>query len=362
MIVQINGKPEAHVAVVNGKAHLPTTRYYGSKRRQINWLTNQLLKYEFHSVLDAFGGTGTVSLHLSNLGKEVFYHDSFHFNSISARALLSPNSRLIRRERLEGVISAVRPQSGFITKNYDGIFYPKSENRWLDGALRALDEARLRRGDQDVFQYCLFQACLQKRPYNMFHRANLGMRTARNVSRSFGNLTTWETPFEVLMLRAYDELVLARGHYSGRGKVIKPTSVMSIKPEFDLVYLDPPYLRERAPETYLRRYHFLEGVARRTNWADLIDRESGCNFFRKDYFSEDWENPKTIEIMLDRLIEIHSGATVALSYVDNGVPDVGALRRIFKRHFSETKIYRMPVSYALSRRSNGELLIIGRNQ
>jgi hypothetical protein len=35
----------------------------------------------------------------------------------------------------------------------------------------------------------LCQACLAKRPYNLFHRANLYMRT-QDVERSFGNKTT----------------------------------------------------------------------------------------------------------------------------------------------------------------------------
>lgn len=40
----------------------------------------------------------------------------------------------------------------------------------------------------------LFQSCLAKRPYNLFHRKNLEMRT-RDVVRGFGNKATWDRPF-----------------------------------------------------------------------------------------------------------------------------------------------------------------------
>ena len=44
--------------------------------------------------------------------------------------------------------------------------------------------------------FALFQACIAKRPYNLFHRRNLDMRTA-DVGRTFGNKAAWDRPFEV---------------------------------------------------------------------------------------------------------------------------------------------------------------------
>lgn len=42
--------------------------------------------------------------------------------------------------------------------------------------------------------FALSQSCIIKRPYNLFYRKNLYMRTS-NVKRSFGNKKTWDTPF-----------------------------------------------------------------------------------------------------------------------------------------------------------------------
>ncbi|MBI6850966.1 DNA adenine methylase, partial [Pseudomonas syringae] len=56
-------------------SYLPITRYYGSKRRVIDWVKESVSCLEFDSVLDVFGGTATVSLMFKAMGKKVFYND-----------------------------------------------------------------------------------------------------------------------------------------------------------------------------------------------------------------------------------------------------------------------------------------------
>ena len=60
--------------------------------------------------------------------------------------------------------------------------------------------------ERALFRYLIYQACLKKRPFNLFHRANLRLRTNRRVKRSFGNAVTWERSFAEHALQAYDEL------------------------------------------------------------------------------------------------------------------------------------------------------------
>lgn len=40
----------------------PATRYYGSKRKLLDWIYSGVSGLSFETVLDAFGGTGSVSL------------------------------------------------------------------------------------------------------------------------------------------------------------------------------------------------------------------------------------------------------------------------------------------------------------
>ena len=50
----------------------PSTRYSGSKRRLLDWIWEHVKDLRFDTVLDLFGGTGSVSLMFKRHGKRVF--------------------------------------------------------------------------------------------------------------------------------------------------------------------------------------------------------------------------------------------------------------------------------------------------
>ena len=66
----------------------PSTRYSGSKRRFIEWIWEHVKELPFDSVLDAFGGTASVSLLFKRYGKQVFYNDLLKFNQIIGTAVI----------------------------------------------------------------------------------------------------------------------------------------------------------------------------------------------------------------------------------------------------------------------------------
>ena len=53
--------PELEVKKINV---FPSTRYQGSKAKFVDWIWYELSKLEFHTALDAFGGTGSVAYKL----------------------------------------------------------------------------------------------------------------------------------------------------------------------------------------------------------------------------------------------------------------------------------------------------------
>ena len=58
----------------------PTTRYQGSKRRYTDKLFHNLSQLNYDSVLDVFGGTGTMSYGFKRLGKQVTFNDILSSN------------------------------------------------------------------------------------------------------------------------------------------------------------------------------------------------------------------------------------------------------------------------------------------
>lgn len=80
-------------------ARFPKTRYYGSKRRLLDWIYHALKDLPFNTVLDGFGGTASVSLLFKMMGKEVTFHDGLLCNTISAYALLADELPFLKSVR-----------------------------------------------------------------------------------------------------------------------------------------------------------------------------------------------------------------------------------------------------------------------
>jgi len=68
----------------------PSTRFQGSKLKIVDWIWDNVKVLEFNSVLDAFGGTGSVSYMLK--GKVVYYNDILKFNHYIGLALIENES------------------------------------------------------------------------------------------------------------------------------------------------------------------------------------------------------------------------------------------------------------------------------
>lgn len=336
----------------------PTTRYYGSKKRLLPWLYENLKDIPFRSVLDGFGGTASVSLLFKAMGKDVTFNDALMSNVISAKALLSDRISMSEHDFLS-FFASIEPTQGFISKTFRGKYYLDFENEWLDGAIQTImletEENR------NIFLYCLFQACLQKRPFNLFHRANLNLRITK-VSQSFGNQKTWDTPFIDLTRRAFLELKKANIPPLSTHTILEPTDVSELENGFDLVYLDPPYINQKNNgDDYLKRYHFLEGLSNYDEWASLIDPNYRTLQFKKQSHTSEWNHKSYFKDRLFNLIEHHKDSIVVLSYVDNAYPSLDELEPFFKDTFKNYKVVSQGLPHALSKGKKNELLFIGRS-
>ena len=85
----------------------------------------------------------------------------------------------------------------FIYDTFHDIYFTDEENKWLDMVITNIRKIK-NKYKQALAYYALFQSCIIKRPYNLFHRKNLYIRTAE-VERSFGNKKTWDTPLKITL-------------------------------------------------------------------------------------------------------------------------------------------------------------------
>lgn len=338
----------------------PSTRYYGSKHKLLGWIWSHLERLDFHTALDVFGGSACVSHMLKRRVKGVTCNDLLRCNYLTGLALVENNASTLSRQTIDQLLrrDGRRRYDDIIARTFDDIYFLPEENRWLDMVCQNIAAMRDRFAQALAYQ-ALFQSALIKRPFNLFHRRNLYLRTAK-VKRRFGNKTTWERPFEECFRRFAAETGLAVFD-SGTACRALNQDALDVEGEFDLVYIDPPYISGSGQGVdYHGFYHFLEGITDYANWPDQIDHASKHR--RLKPIRSPWTSPKRVHEVVERLFERFADSILVMSYRSDGVPSrdelVAAMKRVKPRVcvYEPTRRYQYVLS---TNRHSTELLLVG---
>lgn len=350
----------------------PTTRYQGSKRKILLWIYDCIKDIEFDTVLDAFGGSGMVSYLFKKMGKSVTFNDILQFNQVIGESIISNNEFLLTDSDVKYILSKRKKTKTFISDNFQGVYYLEEENLWIDTVIYNIENLSNKYiGDELKYKKAiaynaLFQSCLTKRPYNLFHRKNLEMRT-RDVQRNFGNKTTWETPFQNHFKKFVSEI--NQSIYSSEMpcySINKDVFAMD-KVDYDLVYIDSPYVKKNdghnESSDYLKCYHFLEGISKYDNWSELIDNDTINKRIKKDAMPNYFTHKEALKTF-EKLIEKFQNSIIVISYKYGGSPSIEELTEILSKCKQQVSIHDKHYKYALNKQNgnavlNREYILIG---
>lgn len=338
---------------------LPSTRYQGSKYKILDWIDYYTKELSFDSVLDAFGGTGSVGYMFKKKGKQVVYNDSLKFNHYVGIALIENKNVTLDGADVESILKK-QPHiqyPTFIFDTFEDIYFTNEENQWLDVVVTNIRNIN-DKYKQAIAFYALFQACIIKRPYNLFHRKNLYIRTAE-VERSFGNKKTWDTPFEEHFKKFVEEANNAIFD-NGENNLSSHSDVFEIEvPKVDLVYIDTPYISVKGlGVNYFDFYHFLEGLVFYDQWPNLIDPKSKHKRIKNG--KNEWCNKGEIHSAFERLFDKFKNSILVVSYRDDGTPTIDELVDMLKKHKRYVEVKKLDYKYVLSTGSSKEVLIIAK--
>lgn len=357
--------------IIDFKA-FPTTRYQGSKRKILPWIYEVIKELKFQTVLDTCGGSASVSYLFKKMGKYVTYNDKLHFNYLIGKAIIENDKQILLEDDITN-LQKVNPKvnyKNFIEATFKGVYYLPHENKWLDRVVNNI--VNMNHYQPNVLEYkkalsfyAIFQASLIKRPFNLFHRKNLNIRTA-DVERNFGNKTTWEGSFKNYLSKFANEannLVFDSGN---KCRALNK-SLFDIDPYgYDLVYIDSPYVKKEGSNessNYLNGYHFLEGLSNYENWDKLIDYDTQNLRLKNISEHNDFSKGKIYKTFEEILFKFKKN-TIVLSYKKGGIPSIEYIKKMMQKMGKKVYTRSMHYHYALNHQNgdavnNREVLIIG---
>jgi len=338
-------------------AKFPSTRFIGSKLKIINWIWSCIQDIDFESAMDAFGGTGIFSYMAKKKGKEIYFNDILKFNYNLGLALIENSKIKISDNELKDCLITHKnlQYKNIIKETFSDIYFTNQENAWLDIVIQNINSVSNKYKKALLFS-ALGQACLRKRPFNLFHRKNLYLRL-NDVKRTFHNKTCWDTSFDVYLkhfIEEYNEAIFSNG------KNNKATSldVFELPDNFDLVYLDPPYMSGKGVN-YLDMYHFLEGIVDYDDWSNKIEFSKKNRSMKQVKQIKVWSKKNEINGLLDKLIKKFSGNKIVMSYRSDGYPSIRKISEMFREHKGKNPlIYSIPYKYVLSEKTVSEILFV----
>lgn len=345
----------------------PATRYWGSKSKLVDFIWDSVRDREFDTVLDAFGGTGVVSHMFKQRGKAVAYNDILDFNWRFGMGLIANDDKHITDQHVEMALSTTHgPYPTFVADTFPDIYYTDEENEWVDRVNHNINHI-VPQHEPSLYVkcglwWCLAQSCIVKRPFNLFHRANLSHRFA-DVERRAGNKTSWDTPFDVWFRRFVDEFNGAVVDGGGRCRAYCRDAV-AVRGDYDLVYIDPPYVSGAGQGVdYADVYHFLQGLCDVEGWADRVDWKSRNRrmFRRNERALCEWTDSDMITGAFWNLFERFADSVLVVSYRSDGIPSVDQICKLMNAFKTRVEVrefgaYRYGFS---TNRDSQEVLITG---
>lgn len=311
----------------------PSTRYMGSKNKLLSEIWAVASQFKFETAIDLFAGSCIVGYMFKAHGKAVISNDYMEMSSTFAKAMIENNDTTLPMSEALALLESKYSNDGFVEKTFSGLYFEDDDNRLID-ILRVNIKAIKNPYKKAVAMSALMRACLKKRPRGIFtyvgHRYDDGRK----------DLTM---SFRAQFLEAV-EAVNAAVFDNGKTNKARNGDAMTLKnPKADLVYIDPPYYSPLSDNEYVRRYHFVEGLAR--DWQGVEIQEHTITKKFKSYPTP-FSSRKGAATAFDLLFKHFKDSVLIVSYSSNSQPTLDEMVSIMSKHKQHVEV--VPVDYKYS--------------
>lgn len=333
-------------------ARFPRIRYMGSKYRLVPHLLHTFQELGGSTALDGFAGSGVVSYALKAMGYRVISNDFLNFSSTISRATVANQSTVLESDEIEAICGPPADDRDFIRKTFDGLYFTAEDRAFLDSAWSHVD--LLSGPKRDLAIAALVLAAARRQPRGVFTFTDLRYDDGRKDLR----LSLREHFRQAA--EDYNRTVFD----SGRPCAAICGDVFDLPAHpYDLVYLDPPYAPPRDDNCYIKRYHFLEGLAVYWRGQTILDH-TRTKKLAKRYTPFSYKH--SVVDALGRTFRRFSDSTIVLSYSSNAVPDAATIERLLREVKREVDVRAIGHRYSFGthgsavRRDAAEYIFVGR--
>lgn len=297
----------------------PRLRFMGSKYRLAPRLADVFRSLPDGPAADAFSGSGIVSYTLKASGRSVVANDHLAFAATLTEAVVQNADELLDADDVEAICSENIDGRDFIATTFDGLYFPAEDHRFLDAAWSHIDG--LGGGKRAIAISSLCLAAAWKQPRGVFTITTPRYDDGRRQMRMSLDALFREA------VENFNGAVFDHPTASGRSVC---GEVFDLDPDgFAIAYLDPPYAPPRDDTCYIKRYHFLEGLA--TYWrGQEIMWETKTRKLAKRHTPFAYK--RSVKAALDRVFGHFASAALVVSYGSNAALAVEDLEALLFKH------------------------------
>jgi DNA adenine methylase len=324
----------------------PATRYMGAKGKLLPHIWNISKEFTFESVLDMFSGSGVVSYMFKSQGKRVISNDYMHFSSTLSKAMVENKCTTLSTSEANSFFESNNQNDLFVQKNFQGLYFSNEENELID-IIRSNIKKNPDATKQSVAMSALIRACFKKRPRGIFSYVGYRYDDGRN-DLSLSLQEHFLNAVELINNAIFD---------NGRDCISKNMDAMQLNESADLIYLDPPYYSPLSDNEYVRRYHFVEGLARDWKGVELQMHTKTKKF--KSYPTPFSSRAGTFDAFKD-IFKRYRDSIIVVSYSSNSYPTQDEILGLLKQF--KTRVEVVPIDHKYSIGNRGHLKQNEKNQ
>lgn len=315
----------------------PPTRYMGSKNKLLKEIWNVASQFKFETAVDLFSGSGIVGYMFKAQGKRVISNDYMKMSACFTKAMVENNVITLSNDDALKLLDSKRTSDRFVETTFKDLYFSDDDNRLID-ILRTNIKSLRNQYKKAIAMAALVRACTKKRPRGIFTYTGMRYDDGRRDIH-LGLREQFLEAVEAINSAVFDN---QKENKSRHGDAMELKAV-----ENSLIYIDPPYYSQLGDNEYVRRYHFVEGLAR--DWQGVEIQEHTLTKKFKSYPTP-FSTRKGAADAFDLLFKKYKNNILLVSYSSNSLPAQDEMVSIMSKY---KKVEVIPVDYKYSIGTHG---------